>query len=201
VLAIVLAAGRGRRVGGPKALLDLAGVSALERVLAALRGGGLETLRVVLGAEAEKVIAQIDLSGVAVTHTADIDLGQTASLKAGLALGPVDDDGFVVHPVDVALVESGSVATLRSAFLSRAEETSIVVPSVAGRRGHPAFFAAPLAAEFAALGDDEPAHRIVRRDPGRVSHVVMDRPWLIRDLDLPVDVEAARAELRHRPLH
>lgn len=201
MLAIVLAAGRGRRVGGPKALLDLAGVSALERVLAALRGGGLETLRVVLGAEAEKVIAQIDLSGVAVTHTADIDLGQTASLKAGLALGPVDDDGFVVHPVDVALVESGSVATLRSAFLSRAEETSIVVPSVAGRRGHPAFFAAPLAAEFAALGDDEPAHRIVRRDPGRVSHVVMDRPWLIRDLDLPVDVEAARAELRHRPLH
>lgn len=201
MLAIVLAAGRGRRVGGPKALLDLAGRSALERVLTALRGGGLENLRVVLGAEAEQVAAQIDLSGVAVTHTADIDRGQTASLKAGLALGPVDDDGFVVHPVDVALVEEDSVATLRSAFLARGDETSIVVPSVAGRRGHPAFFAAPLAAEFAALGDDEPAHRIVRRDPGRISHVVMDRPWLIRDLDLPIDVDAARAELRRRPLH
>ncbi len=201
MLAIVLAAGRGRRVGGPKALLDLAGVSALERVLWALRGGGLENLRVVLGAEAERVAEQIDLSGVAVTHTADIDRGQTASLKAGLALGPVDDDGFVVHPVDVALADEESVATLRAAFLARGAETSIVVPSVAGRRGHPAFFAAALAAEFAALGDDEPAHRIVRRDPGRISHVVMDRPWLIRDLDLPADVEAARAELRERPLH
>jgi len=200
VLAIVLAAGRGRRVGGPKALLDLAGVPALERVLAALRDGGIESIRVVLGAQAERVKSQVDLSKENVTHTENIDWGQTASLQAGLALGPVDDDGFVVHPVDVALVDPESVATLRSAFVSRPQEISIVVPSVAGRRGHPAFFAAPLAAEFAALADNEPAHRIVRRDPARVCHVVMDKPWLVHDLDLPRDVRAARDELGHRPV-
>jgi CTP:molybdopterin cytidylyltransferase MocA len=38
-LAILLAAGRGARLGTPKALLDLAGRSALERCLDALRGG------------------------------------------------------------------------------------------------------------------------------------------------------------------
>lgn len=196
MLAIVLAAGRGRRVGGPKALLDLGGVTALQRVLTALRAGGLETIRVVLGAEAERVVAEVDLTGVELAHTADVERGQTASLKAGLALAPVDGSGFVVHPVDVALIDGDSVARLLSAFVQRAAAHAIVVPSVAGQRGHPAFFAASLAAEFAVLADDEPAHHIVRRDPARVHHLVMDRPWLLRDLDQPADVEAARAELR-----
>ncbi|MFT7465097.1 MAG: molybdenum cofactor cytidylyltransferase [Pseudohongiellaceae bacterium] len=195
LLAIVLAAGRGRRVGGPKALLDLGGITALQRVLNALRAGGLEHIRVVLGAEAARVEASVKLEGVELAYTEDIDWGQSASLKAGLALAPVMGPGFAVHPVDVALVDGESVAQLHSAFAARAPGIDIVVPSVDGRRGHPAFFAAPLAAEFAALGLDEPAHRIVRKTAARVHHVVLQRPWLIRDLDLPEDVEAARIAL------
>jgi len=198
VLAIVLAAGRGRRVGGPKALLDLEGSPALQRVLTVLRAGGITSFRVVLGSGAEQVAQAIDLAGVEVVHTPDVDLGQTASLKAGLAVAPVPEPGFLLHPVDLPLLDKESVQDLLGAFELRPRGIAIVLPSVNGRRGHPALFAASLAEEFLALENDAPAHRVVRRNPARVHHVELDRPWLVRDLDRPEDVEAARAELRRR---
>lgn len=44
VLAAVLAGGRGRRMGAPKATVDLAGRPLIEHTLAALRAAGLETV-------------------------------------------------------------------------------------------------------------------------------------------------------------
>jgi CTP:molybdopterin cytidylyltransferase MocA len=198
-LAIVLAAGRGRRLGttpgirGGKALIDLGGRFALARCLDALSAGGADELRVVLGDDADDVAAALGPTSATLLVNEDRDRGQTSSLRVGLADGPGAGEAFLLHTVDHPLARAEDVAALLAAFATRPPGVSIVAPSVDGRRGHPTAFAADLADEFLALADDEPAHTVVRRDSGRVLHVEMDDPWLVRDIDTPEDLAAARA--------
>ena len=46
---------------------------------------------------------------------------------------------------------------------------------------------------------EPPAHRVLRKDAGRVLHVPRDDPWLVRDIDTPQDLQDARAHLRGEP--
>jgi len=197
-LAIVLAAGRGRRLGADKALIDLEGRSALARCLDALAAGGADELRVVLGAEAHagRVSAALGPTQAKLLVNEHPERGQTSSLRVGLADGPGRGEAFLLHTVDHPLARAADVAALLAAFAARPAGVSIVVPSVGSRRGHPAVFAAGLAEEFLALGDDQPAHIVVRRDPARILHLKLDDPWLVRDIDTPEDLAAARAALR-----
>lgn len=204
MIAVLLAAGEGRRMGGPKALLELDGLSALERCTASLRDAGMRELRVVLGAEAGRVRARhADLAACFSDSVRFVDspnwrAGQTASLRAGLLAAPVTGAGFLLHTVDHPLVGAADVRALLRAFDARAPHELILAPSVGGRRGHPSLFAAELVPEFLALGDDEPAHRVLRADPARVAHELLEDPWIVRDLDTPDDLDAARAALRER---
>ena len=196
-LAIVLAAGAGRRMGGAKALLDLGGETALARCLRVLREGGCDELRVVLGPASEAARAGLT-GGVDVVLNPQPERGQTGSLKLALARGAGRGEVFLLHTVDHPLAQAADVRALLDAAARRAPERSIVLPVVGGRRGHPALFATPLAAEFLSLGDDEPAHRVPRRDPARVLEVPLANEWLVRDLDTPEDLAAARAWLAAR---
>lgn len=84
---IVLAAGAGRRFGGPKQLAPLAGRPLLQHVVDAAP----DPLTVVIGAHAEQVRAAVDLDGIEVVVCADWEEGQAASLRAGVAaVGDVD---------------------------------------------------------------------------------------------------------------
>ena len=55
IAAVVLAAGEGRRFGGPKQLHVIEGITMLERVLIAVERSGIATRLVVLGARAEQI--------------------------------------------------------------------------------------------------------------------------------------------------
>jgi molybdenum cofactor cytidylyltransferase len=84
---IVLAAGAGRRFGGPKQLAPLDGRPLLQHVVDAAP----DPLTVVLGAHADQVRAAVDFDGVDVVICKDWQEGQAASLRAGVeAVGPVD---------------------------------------------------------------------------------------------------------------
>jgi CTP:molybdopterin cytidylyltransferase MocA len=84
VLGLLLAAGAGRRMGTPKALLlDERGRSCVVRAVAAVRDGGCDEVLVVVGAEAEEVTALLDES-VPVVVAEDWSDGMGASLRAGL---------------------------------------------------------------------------------------------------------------------
>ena len=87
VAFIVLAAGAGRRFGGPKQVAPLDGRPLLQHVVDAAP----DPLTVVLGAHAEAVRAALDLEGVNVVVCDGWQEGQAASLRAGVAaVGAVD---------------------------------------------------------------------------------------------------------------
>ena len=110
---LLLAAGEGRRFGGPKALArDADGTSWLLRSLAALRP--CRRITVVLGAGAEEAAALLPMS-VHRVRAADWAEGMGASLRAGLAEVEARDpeaDAVVVSLVDLPDVTADVVARL-----------------------------------------------------------------------------------------
>jgi CTP:molybdopterin cytidylyltransferase MocA len=102
VEGLLLAAGAGRRMGTPKALVTDERGSWLERGVDLLRGGGCRRVTVVLGAGAERARELLTELDVGVTVADDWAEGMGASLRAGLrSLSGSDDDGVVVSLVDL----------------------------------------------------------------------------------------------------
>ena len=125
---LLLAAGAGRRYGGPKALVD----DWLSRSLAVLSRGGCGGLTVVLGAEADRARRLVP-EGVEVVVADDWDEGMGASLRAGLrSLPPAD--AVLVHLVDLPDVSAVVVARVLAAATGPA---TLARAAYAGTPGHP----------------------------------------------------------------
>lgn len=114
VVGLLLAAGEGRRFGGPKALArDDDGTSWLLRSVQALRP--CAGVVVVLGAGAEQAAALLPMS-VARVRADDWSQGMGASLRAGLeALEDSDHDAALVTLVDLPDVGGDVVLRLLDA--------------------------------------------------------------------------------------
>lgn len=131
VVGVLLAAGAGRRYGGPKALAH--GGEWLRHALEVLRDGGCEPVRVVLGAAADEAMALLPDPTPAVV-AADWADGMSASLRAGLtAVAGTEADAALVHLVD--LPDVGAAVVARVAAL--AGPGVVARATYRGRPGHP----------------------------------------------------------------
>ena len=93
----MLAAGGGRRYGGPKALVRLDGRLLVERAAGTLRAAGCAPVVVVLGAGSARVRAEADLGDAVAVDNPGWSTGMGSSLRAGLAaLGGAPVDAAVV---------------------------------------------------------------------------------------------------------
>jgi nicotine blue oxidoreductase len=168
--ALILAAGRGARVGGPKALLTLEGETFLSRAARLLRRPGIERVTAVLGHEADRVRRDAALPpDVAVVVNPRYAEGMLTSILAGLddaeAAGA---DAVLVHPVDHPLIEPATVDAVVAALI---KGSPIAVPSHRGRRGHPAGFARAAWTGLRGAAPDEGARGVLARHPEWIEHV------------------------------
>jgi CTP:molybdopterin cytidylyltransferase MocA len=143
ILGILLAAGAGRRAGGPKALrVDADGTSWLVRSIVVLRDGGCDAVIVVLGSEAARAHDLIASSPVVANPAITLvdapgwQQGMSNSLRTGLlAAASASWRAVLVHLVDLPDVTAEVVRRLiqqaprGTGTLARA--------SYGGRPGHP----------------------------------------------------------------
>jgi CTP:molybdopterin cytidylyltransferase MocA len=131
-VGLVLAAGAGRRMGGPKALVRLTedGPTLVETAVARVIEGGCDSAVVVVGAAGDAAAALVRGTGAEVVHATDWDEGMGASLRAGLAHLTAGDADLalvtlvdlpdvtaeVVHRVLAAALGDGPVALTRAAY-------------------------------------------------------------------------------------
>jgi CTP:molybdopterin cytidylyltransferase MocA len=103
---LLLAAGAGRRMGGPKALkTDADGTSWLARSVRTLLDGGCDAVTVVLGAAADDAVPHLGDRAVTTVVADDWAEGMGASLRAGLhGLGHLDAALGVVSLVVLPVV-------------------------------------------------------------------------------------------------
>ena len=146
VQGLLLAAGEGRRMGMPKALVrDGDGASWLRRSLAALRDGGCADVTVVLGAGAAEARLLLD-SGAHVVVAGDWAEGMGASLRAGLQALPVAAAALVT------LVDLPDVGpdVVRRVLAAATGPQVLARASYAGEPGHPVLLGRDHWAEIAA---------------------------------------------------
>lgn len=123
---LVLAAGAGRRFGGPKAPYLLDGARLVDRAVDLLRSAGCEPVVVVLGAWVG------DVPGATVVVNEGWSEGMGSSLRAGLAaLGPLPVDRAVVTLVDLVGLTPEAVARVM------ATDSDLAAATYEGDRGHP----------------------------------------------------------------
>lgn len=134
VAGLLLAAGAGRRMGMPKALVRHAGRLFVESAAEVLAAGGCDPVVVVLGARAADVRATADLAGYQVVDNPDWPEGMGASVRVGLrALAGSGAVAAVVLPVDVPGVTPAAVARVMGA----AGPDALARASYDGVPGHP----------------------------------------------------------------
>lgn len=134
VIGVLLAAGEGARMGGPKALVhDPDGTSWLLRSTAALDEGGCASIVVVLGAGAEGARELLEDVPVEVIVAPDWAEGMAASLRAGLGFLR-DGDAALINLVDLPDVGADVVARVLAAGTG---PDSLARATYDGVPGHP----------------------------------------------------------------
>jgi CTP:molybdopterin cytidylyltransferase MocA len=145
ILGILLAAGAGRRAGGPKALrVDADGTSWLTRSIRVLHDGGCDAVIVVLGCEAARARELIASSALAtnpaitVVDAPEWQQGMGSSLHSGLlAAQTVSWRAVLVHLVDLPDVTAEVVR--RMIRQSPPDTGALTRATYGGRAGHPVF--------------------------------------------------------------
>jgi nicotine blue oxidoreductase len=189
VAGLVLAAGSGRRYGGPKALVDFHGQLLVERAVATARRGGCHRVVTVLGASAATVRAEADLSGTVPVDNPEWSTGMGSSLRAGLAaLSDGDAVAALVLLVDMPGITPAAVRRLADL----AAPDALAMAGYGDRRGHPVLLGRAHWAEVAALAvGDVGARPYLRQHAATVRIVPCADVADDADLDTPADADLA----------
>jgi CTP:molybdopterin cytidylyltransferase MocA len=180
VAGILLAAGAGRRLGQPKALVDLGGRPLAARGVALLREGGAAPVIVVTGA------AAVNLTGVITVHNPHWATGMGSSLAAGLATVPDECAAAVVALVDQPLVGAAAVRRLIAAYQGGA---SVAVAAYGGQPRNPVLLGREHWAEVTALAaGDAGARAFLRARPDLVTLVECGDTGSPDDIDTTEDL-------------
>jgi CTP:molybdopterin cytidylyltransferase MocA len=156
---IVLAAGEGRRFGGRKQLAPYRSRPLLEHALAAMAASSaVGTTVVVLGADADAVLAGVDLHGARPLICADWREGQAASLRTGVAALAGEVDAIVITLGDQPHIDPRAIDRIAAA---RDPAFEAVRAMYAGRPGHPVLLERSLFEACMALQGDHGARTVL----------------------------------------
>ncbi|MBJ7457089.1 MAG: nucleotidyltransferase family protein [Thermoleophilia bacterium] len=185
VTGIVLAAGRGSRMGAPKQLVPLGGRPLLQHVVDAA-AAELDDVILVLGHEAEAVVAALTLpEAVRVVVNPDHAEGQSTSLRAGLDHVPEAARAVVVLLGDQPEIRTDAIRALVAAQAT--SDAPILRAAYRGRASHPVVLARSVWPAAGALRGDAGARALISAHAGRVELVEVggDPP---EDIDTPEDL-------------
>lgn len=185
--AVILAAGLSSRMGEPKQLLRLGGKTLLEQVLDNARSVAVDEIVIVLGAAAEDIRRQIDLSKIKVVINSSYQQGMGTSLGAGLAaLDPA---------INAALILLGDQPFVRPATLDRIcgeyrrSHAQIVIPLYKGFRGNPVLLARSVFSEAMALSGDVGCRAIFGNHLEGIVKLPVDDLGILLDIDSKADFD------------
>ena len=188
--AAILAAGESRRMGRPKALVPFEGLTFVEHLLQATNHPRVGIVRVVLGANAESIQAELKLDQEIVVVNQDWQQGQLSSIQSAIRSLPADQTaGLLLCPVDHPLISSQLVSRLIAEFDS--DRKLIVVPTHQGRRGHPVIFHASLYAELLDASPNVGARQVVWAHPDAIAEIETDEAGVILNLNDPETMRKA----------
>jgi molybdenum cofactor cytidylyltransferase len=180
-------------MGRDKRRILLGARTLLETALASLLDGGCFAAVVVL----EPGSPCRDLPGLRRAILAvnpDPARGMLSSFREGLARLPPEADAVAVLPGDHPFVPPAAVRALLDRFaLAR---PPLLVPTFAGRRGHPLLLARACFADAVACDDAVGLRQLLERRAADLLELPLEHEGAERDLDTPEDLLTSRLARR-----
>src|SRR5207237_1005791 len=191
VTAIVLAAGRSTRMGGPNKLLAEIDGKKLVRIVTeqALASKASEVI-VVTGHQADLVEQALAGLKVKFVRNPDFAGGLASSVKSGISAVPEEADGAVVCLGDMPLVSAQLIDRLIETFEPDRGHL-IAVPVSEGRRGNPVLWSRRFFRELMTLDGDTGARHLIAKHAEAVAEVPVEGDSAFLDIDTPQALEAA----------
>lgn len=189
--AIVPAAGQSSRMGTPKLLLPWGETTIIESVLDAWKGAQVRATVVVVPPDDRELADLCWHAGAEVVVPSQQPGDMKQSVRIALRhiakhLRPRETDVWLVAPADMPHLSSPIIARLLEKH--RPDEPRILLPTLNGRRGHPALFPWPLAGRVDELGPDEGLNALVQREhPLEIPCDDLAGPDAFGDVDTPED--------------
>ena len=196
VSGVVLAAGSSTRLAGsrPKQLLELGGKPLIRRVVLSALESGLHEVVVVLGHAAAEVGEAIPDLDCRIVENPDYRIGQSTSVRHGLAAIAPESRATMFIPADQPLLSTALIDRLVESY--RATAGPIVIPTHKGRRGAPVVFDRSLFFELEKLEGDAGGRSILPRYRSEIVEVSVANPRELADVDTAADLEQLRDELQ-----
>jgi CTP:molybdopterin cytidylyltransferase MocA len=183
---VVLSAGASRRMGRPKAFIEIDGGSFLASGVAILQSARCREIVVVVppGRVADYQ-AEVG-GGVCVVENPHPELGMLSSLCVGLGALSSAITHAMVTLVDVPLVGSETARLLAEECFRSPE--MILVPTADGQPGHPVIYPRAFWGGVVAWPGPEGARGYMMAHPECVRYIETGDPGVVRDFDTPEDL-------------
>ena len=192
VAAIILAAGRSTRMGGPNKLLaELNGKTLVRIVTEQALGSKASDVIVVTGHQAEQVEKALAGLRVKFVRNPDFALGLASSVKAGISAVSDNADAAVICLGDMPLISARLIDRLIEAFAPD-RGSLIAVPVSDNRRGNPVLWSRRFFNELMTLDGDIGARHLINRHGEAVAEVPVEGHGAFLDIDTPQALEAAQ---------
>ena len=183
--AIILAAGRSKRMGKPKPLLRFNDTTFLEHIISVLKASDVDGITIVLGAGAETIKKSVDLSGTNIVINKDYPKGQLSSLIAGIEQCPKEIQAILVCLVDNPFVTKEVVDKIIGKF--KETNNPIIVPVFNKRRGHPTLFSRSLFNELLSAPQEQGARYVVYSNEEKILELETSESGILISVDTPDD--------------
>ena len=185
ICAIILAAGRSRRMGVQKLLLPFAGKTVIGHIVDEVLRSPVEQAIVVVGQEGGRIAEALAGRSVALVTNADPEGEMLSSVRCGLAALPPECEAVLVALGDQPGIAAETIRRMIEAYQTAGR--GIVVPVHGGKGGHPILFSMRYRDEVLTRYDDVGLRGLRQAHPEDVLELPAADPSVLSDMDLPED--------------
>jgi molybdenum cofactor cytidylyltransferase len=189
ICAIVLAAGRSRRMGRQKLLLPWGNGTMLGHVVAEIARSPVAQIFVVVCADGDSIARVLSDHRVTLVTNPDPDSDMLASVRCGLRVIPSDCDAVLLALGDQPSISSALIGEMIRNHHPGTK--AIVVPVHSGQRGHPLLFSAGYGDEILTRFDGVGVHALLTAHSNEILEVPAASDSVLVDIDSPADYQSA----------
>jgi molybdenum cofactor cytidylyltransferase len=192
IAAIILAAGRSRRMGRFKPLLPFGNQTVIESCVDNLRAAGVAEVVVVLGHRAEAVREQLGSASVAFVTNPNPDSEMSASIVLGAKALTNRARAVLITPVDHPAIHPETIGRLIEKWRGGAQ---LIQPEFQGKGGHPVLIDVSYRDELERLDPVAGLRGFFNKHRADVLRLAVDSPFVARDMDTWEDYRALHEDV------
>lgn len=193
VSAILLAAGKSRRMGAFKPLLSFGSQTVAEACITHLLKGGAEKIVVVLGHRAPEMRERLSRLPVTFTVNEEDESQMSVSIARGVEALPPEAGAVLIALCDQPAIPPTAISLLIKEW--KQTRAPLVMPVFEGRGGHPVLIDLCFREELLRLDAERGLRSLFDAHRAAVRRVAVRTPFVARDIDTWQDYVRLHAEV------